>query len=160
MAAYQKLSAESLCDGDDLLSDHFVQLDPVPLSTRHARTFVRSHAPALLEETHDTLLLLTSELVTNAVLHARTVIGLSVLVGRQSLVVGVHDLDLANELQEPYPERESGWGLQLVAVLAQYWTTVRHPEGGKTVWFRLPYEAADEVTDGAAARADAARRDS
>lgn len=152
---YHPMPSEVLSDGDQLQESHYLELDPVPRSTGQARRFVCSHAPELPEETEDTLLLLTSELVTNAVLHARTVIAVGILVGRQSLVVGVHDLDLATTLQEPYADRESGWGLKLVAALAQCWATTRHPEGGKTVWFRLRYEDSHVVVDGAAARAEA-----
>jgi len=149
-----------LSESDELQASHYLQLEPVPRSTREARRFVRSHAPELPEETVESLLLLTSELVTNAVLHARTTMAVGILIGRESLVVGVHDLDLATALQEPYADREGGWGQGLIAALAQSWSTTRHPEGGKTVWFRLLRGDAHQVADGAAARTEVDRRDS
>jgi len=139
---------------------HRLGLEPVPRSAAQARRFVRSHAPDLPAETLDSLELMTSELVTNAVLHARTALHVEVLVASRSLVVGVHDQDLATPLQDPYAHREGGWGLGLVEVLAHSWSTVRHPEGGKTVWFRLLRGQAPPVDSGAAARTDADRRDS
>ena len=149
-----------LPEGDVIQATHYLQLEPVPRSAGAARRFVCLHAPELPEETQDSLVLLTSELVTNAVLHARTAIELGIVVARESVVVSVHDLDLATRLQEPYATREGGWGQSLVAVLAESWSTTRHPEAGKTVWFRLLRGDAHAVADGAAARADAHRRDS
>jgi hypothetical protein len=151
---------DELPEGDVVQECHHLALDPVPRSVALARGFVRSHVPDLPAETEGSLELLTSELVTNAVLHARTALDVEVLVASRSLVVGVHDLDLVTPLQDPYAEREGGWGLELVEVLAQSWSVVRHPEGGKTVWFRLLRGRAHPVGDGAAARTDADRRDS
>jgi two-component sensor histidine kinase len=150
---------EALAKGDVVHASHSLRLEPVPRSTGLARRFVRSHAPSLPAETEASLLLLTSELVTNAILHARTTIELGIVIGRESVAVGVHDLDLATPLQNPYPDREGGWGHALVAALADAWSTTRHPQGGKTVWFRLRRGDAHAVADGVAARADADRRD-
>jgi anti-sigma regulatory factor (Ser/Thr protein kinase) len=149
-----------LSEGDAVQASHSLRLEPVPRSTGRARRFVRSHAPELPAETEASLVLLTSELVTNAVLHARTTIEVGIVIGRRSVVVGVHDLDLATPLQDPYPDREGGWGHALVDALAESWSTTRHPGGGKTVWFRLCLGDAHAVADGVAARADADRRDS
>ena len=139
---------------------HHLQLQPVPRSVSAARRFVRSHAPELPTETEESLELMTSELVTNAVLHARTVLDVEVLVTTTYLVVGVHDQDLATPLQTPYAEREGGWGLALVQVLSHAWSIDGHHEGGKTVWFQLLRTEAHPVGTGAAARTDADRRDS
>lgn len=146
--------------GDLEQERHHLQLDPVPRAAALARRFVRSHAPGLPEETAESLELMTSELVTNAVLHARTPLQVEVLLASRSVVVGVHDLDLVTPLQNPYADREGGWGLSLVDVLAQSWAVARHPGGGKTVWFRLLRGQAHAVAAGAAARTDADRRDS
>ncbi len=155
----QLVPLDVLCEGDVVEASHHLQLEPVPRSAGAARRFVCSHAHDLPGETQDALVLLTSELVTNAVLHARTVMEVGIVVGRDSVVVSVHDLDLATPLQEPYAAREGGWGQGLVAVLADFWSTTRYPEGGKTVWFRLLRGDVLEVADGAAARADADGRD-
>lgn len=151
---------DTVPDGDLVQECHCVQLDPVPRSVSAARRFVRSHAPEMPVETQESMELMTSELVTNAVLHARTTLDVEVVVTARFLVVGVHDLDLATPLQTPYADREGGWGLGLVEVLAQSWAVDRHPGGGKTVWFRLLRGEAHLVGTGAAARDDADRRDS
>ena len=83
-------------------------------------------------------MLLTSELVTNAVLHARTAIELGITIADDSVVVTVHDLDLARPEQDPYAAREGGWGLGLVSALAEDSAMDTDPAGGKTAWFRLP----------------------
>lgn len=151
---------DTLPDDDPIQECHRLVLDPLPRSVSAARRFVRSHVPDLPVETGESLELMTSELVTNAVLHARTVLNVEVLVASSSVVVGVHDQDLVTSLQTPYAEREGGWGLGLVAALAHSWSTTPHPEGGKTVWFRLLRSEAHPVRTGAAARTDADRRDS
>lgn len=151
---------DGLSEGDRAQECHQVTLEPLPRSVAVARRFVRSHAPDVPAETAASLELLTSELVTNAVLHARTVLDVELLVTSRTLVVGVHDLDLTTALQTPYTDREGGWGLSLVAALAQDWAIDHHPGGGKTVWFRLPRSGAVLTGDGAAARTDADRRDS
>ncbi|CAA9355569.1 MAG: Serine phosphatase RsbU, regulator of sigma subunit [uncultured Nocardioidaceae bacterium] len=156
---YEPVPPGAIGEGDVVQASHYLQLEPVPHAPGQARSFVRSHAPDLPQETVESLLLLTSELVTNAVLHARTTIRVGVVVGQEWIAVGVHDLDLMTGLQEPYADREGGWGHSLVSALAHSWSTTRYPGGGKTVWFRLRRGDAHVVADGAAARADADRRD-
>ena len=147
--------------GDDVVvCAHHVALQPVPRAAAEARRFVREHAPELPSETHDALLLLTSELVTNAVLHARTEMEVSVVVAERSVVVTVHDWNLSRPEQSPYPQREGGWGLELVSALAHSAAVAAHPDGGKTAWFRLLRGPAPHVADSAAARADSTQRDS
>ncbi len=159
--AVRALPPGALEEGAVQLSSHQLRLEPVPRSAALARSFVRKHAPELPEETADSLLLLASELVSNAVVHARTDIELLVVVTEQSVVIAVHDLDLATSLQDPYvTTREGGWGLELVAALADAWAMHPHPDGGKTAWVRLACGDAHPVIDGAAARADSGRRDS
>lgn len=155
----ERVLRDVLPPSDVVEDSHHLHLEPVPRAPGAARRFVREHAPALPQDTVDTLLLLTSELVSNAVLHARTQIEVGLLVARDSVVVTVHDLDLASPLQEPYADREGGWGTNLVSALAESWSTAPHADGGKTVWFRLLRDAVPHVHDGAAARADADRRD-
>lgn len=156
----ERVLPQVLPDSDRVEERHHLHLEPVPRAPSLARRFVREHAPSLPGETADALLLLTSELVSNAVLHARTAIEVALVVAEHSLVVTVHDLDLASPLQEPYADREGGWGTNLVSALAQSWSTAPHADGGgKTVWFRLLRDEAPDVLDGVAARADADRRD-
>ena len=128
----------------------------MPRLVSDARRFVLEHAPDLPSDTEDSLLLLTSELVTNAVLHARTAIELGITIGDDSIVVTVHDLDLARPEQNPYVAREGGWGLGLVSALAESSAMTSDPDGGKIAWFRLPRAGSADVPEGAAARAGSA----
>ena len=129
-----------------------VHLDPAPRLVGEARTFVADHAPPLPQDTRDAMLLLTSELVTNAVLHARTPLEVGITVADDAILVTVYDLDLARPEQQPYEPREGGWGLGLVAAMAEESALEPHAEGGKTAWFRLPRGAVSRVRDAAAVR--------
>lgn len=152
--------SDALPPGERIQQQHHLCVDPLPRVVGQARQFVRRHAPELPGATADALLLLTSELVSNAVLHARTAIEVGLTVTETSVVVTVHDLDLATPEQHPYLHREGGWGLALVAALAQSTAISPHPEGGKTAWFRLLRGPAPPVPDDAAARENASERDS
>lgn len=90
--------------------------------------------------------------MTNAILHARTPLELGITVADGSVLVTVHDLDLARRDQTPYAGREGGWGLGLGSCLAEEAELSPDPDGGKTAWFRLSRGPAREVLDGAAAR--------
>src|SRR4028119_1401484 len=91
----QRIVPAALAPGDHVRESHHLHLDPVPRLVSEARRFVLEHAPDLSSDTQDSLVLLTSELVTNAVLHARTEIELGITIGDESIVVTVHDLALA-----------------------------------------------------------------
>jgi anti-sigma regulatory factor (Ser/Thr protein kinase) len=71
-----------------------LSLEPDPQAPRHAREFITKTVRRWgLTDCVDTVQLLTSELVTNGVLHARTTLGLSVRVAGARLTVEVHDND-------------------------------------------------------------------
>jgi two-component sensor histidine kinase len=148
----QRLLPDVLLDGEVVLETHHVHLDPLPRQVGTARSFVREHAPPLPESTVDVLMLLTSELVTNAVLHARTAIEVGLTVADHSVLVTVHDEDLARPEQRPYEGREGGWGLGLVTALATRSAMTHHPGDGKTAWFVLPRDAQVAAPPGAAVR--------
>jgi anti-sigma regulatory factor (Ser/Thr protein kinase) len=87
----------------------------------------------------DRLVLVTSELVTNAILHARTDVELAMSVNQEWICVEVTD---NNPVPLPPPhvpnaEDTSGRGLFLVDVLADEWGVRPIRGGGKTVWIRL-----------------------
>jgi anti-sigma regulatory factor (Ser/Thr protein kinase) len=86
------------------------------------------------ETVRDDVVLLVSELVTNAVLHGRPPIELRLRGNGQQLFLEVRDhaTYLPRRLR-PTPEDEHGRGLQLVAVLADRWGTRPIPHG-KSVW--------------------------
>jgi anti-sigma regulatory factor (Ser/Thr protein kinase) len=101
-----------------------------------------------LEDVLDTAALLTSELVTNAIVHTRTGPSLSAAVAEGALEIGVRDRDphpaplrapggpADPAMDEATRPAEMGRGLLLVDRLAQEWgTTPQQP--GKVVWLRL-----------------------
>ena len=130
-----QLPDEALLPGDAVQSEHQLELDPIPKLVAVARDFVRQHTPALDEETHETVVLLTSELVTNVVIHARTVLQVGVSVTASSVIVTVHDLDVGNE--ELPGNREGGRGWLLIEALAEASGMHQTPDDGKTAWFRV-----------------------
>ncbi len=92
-----------------------------------------------LEVLLDEALLLVTELVTNAVVHAGTDVELHVEIGAGRVRVEVvdHGAGALPVLSgAPSLEREGGRGLFLLDALAQEWGT-RHFAGGKSVWFSL-----------------------
>jgi anti-sigma regulatory factor (Ser/Thr protein kinase) len=86
--------------------------------------------------------LLTSELVTNAVLHARgDVVTVTVAVAEGVAEIGVSDRssDLPEQRSRTW-RAEGGRGLRLVDLVALEWGVVS-VAGGKQVWFRLDIDA-------------------
>jgi len=133
-----RISAGAIPPTDVVESMEHLHLDPVPRVVHDARQFVREQSPAVPEDLLDILLLLTSELVTNAVIHARTPLELGVTVTDRSVVVTVHDEDLGHAPQRS--GREGGWGLGLVRQLADESAMEHHVGAGKTAWFRVSRE--------------------
>jgi serine phosphatase RsbU (regulator of sigma subunit)/anti-sigma regulatory factor (Ser/Thr protein kinase) len=81
--------------------------------------------------------LLTSEVVTNAVLHARTDIGVGVRIDGDVLHVEVCDQSTSAPVPKQFgPRAATGRGLVLVERLATAWG-VEDREAGKVVWFEL-----------------------
>ena len=126
-------------DVPDPTNSWVLDLEPRPQVVSQARRFVGEHAPQLTEATRDVLILLTSELVTNAVIHARTALQVGISVSASYVLVTVFDLDLGR-LEQP-GDRNGGRGLGIVDMLADGHDLVRHVEGGKTAWFRLRRDA-------------------
>ena len=88
----------------------------------------------------DTAVLLISELVTNAVLHARadgSCLALWLEIRGSRLRIEVHDGDLRGpQPRTPSVHDESGFGFVLVNALADNWG-VRKTAAGKAVWAEL-----------------------
>lgn len=110
-----------------------------PQSAGAARQFVARTLegwgwPELVE----TACLLTSELVTNAFVHGKGPITLSVEVDdHRNLRVEVHDDDATRAaLRLAGPAEANGRGLAIVASLSDAWG-VRAEPVGKSVWFAL-----------------------
>lgn len=139
MSCY-RISPRAVPEGDVVESMEHLHLDPVPRVVSTARSFIRAQAPELPEDLLDVILLLTSELVTNAVIHARTAIEVGMTVTNHSLIVTVHDEDLGLPPNRA-GGREGGWGLGLVRRLAEDFDMEHHAGEGKTAWFRVSREA-------------------
>ncbi|HVM20758.1 MAG TPA: response regulator [Egibacteraceae bacterium] len=90
-----------------------------------------------LESLADTALLLTTELVTNAVLHAGTNVGVTVRCTHGRLRVEVGDTGPgALIMRRSGADATTGRGLQLMEALAHRWGTSTL-DSGKLVWFEL-----------------------
>ncbi|HEV2889118.1 MAG TPA: ATP-binding protein [Frankiaceae bacterium] len=116
-----------------------ITLQPEPSSAGEARLFVAEHTHGVLpDEVTEVAVLLTSELVTNVIVHARTPMRLSVDVDSSALRVA-----LADEVSRAPVRRASegiprltGRGMHLVEELSNHWGVEPTP-AGKTVWFEL-----------------------
>ena len=103
-----------------------------------ARAFVAEQLQAWeCGDVLDTALLLTSELVTNAVLHARTAMTLVATVDRGRLRIGVADGSSKLPYMRPYEIDDlTGRGLAMVAGYSADWG-VEEQVDGKCVWFEI-----------------------
>jgi anti-sigma regulatory factor (Ser/Thr protein kinase) len=116
-----------------------VELHPDPSSPARARRFVHAFSArnALSDPVNDRLVLVSCELVTNAVLHAGTPLTLSLELHRDLVRVSVKDgaAELP-ALRNSQPEALTGRGLRLVAETSRVWGV--DPAGlGKTVWAEI-----------------------
>ncbi len=116
------------------------RFDPVPQNVRVAREFV---ADALQDEGYsgdtETVLLLVSELVTNAVRHAATPFEIVVDVQDPAVRVAVIDDDVAHppQVRQPRPDDTNGRGLLIVDQLSAGWGSNEVDDRSKAVWFTL-----------------------
>jgi anti-sigma regulatory factor (Ser/Thr protein kinase) len=110
-----------------------------PESVGDARRFVgTSLVEAGLQRILDDARLVTSELASNVVRHARTGFTVTLVVVEGSLLLSVRDW------AAPYPVTgttdrlaERGRGLMLVEALSESWGVTPADGGGKSVWARL-----------------------
>jgi anti-sigma regulatory factor (Ser/Thr protein kinase) len=115
------------------------ELPPEPASPAAARRFVtgalqQGHVPPA---TIEVVQLLTSELVTNAAVHARSPIVLSVTVTARAVRVAVEDAEGSTLAPGAVDSLDThGRGLTIVGALADDWGVERR-DGGKSVWFEL-----------------------
>jgi anti-sigma regulatory factor (Ser/Thr protein kinase) len=119
-----------------------VRLPAGPIAACEARGQVR----AVIRAWHVPLdpsvaVLLTSELVTNAIRHeAGQTVTLAITCSRGQLRVDVHDTSrLLPVLMEAPADAEAGRGLMLVATLSDSWGIYRTP-AGKAVYFTLAFQ--------------------
>jgi anti-sigma regulatory factor (Ser/Thr protein kinase) len=107
-----------------------------PRAVTAARLFVRDVLTDVPAEVRDAAELLTSELTTNCVRHART--GFEVKVDTSNPIhIEVTDCgDGDPRVLSPAPTDPSGRGLLIVSKLATQWGVIP-AQAGKTVWFTL-----------------------
>lgn len=111
---------------------------PDALSARRARHFLIQALHTLGgEELAEIAALLVTELVTNAVVHARTEVTLRIQRHEAVVRFEVHDGSPRSLAPRPADTGAAdGRGLQLVDKLADAWGSDTDP-AGKTVWFEL-----------------------
>ena len=108
-----------------------------PFSVSEARQLVEAAVAGCRDGVAEDAALLTSELVSNAILHART--PFEVLVDRSNGHVRVTVADGSPEppiVQRPAPDEVGGRGLVLVSSLSSRWGFEGRRDG-KSVWFEL-----------------------
>ncbi|HET9058556.1 MAG TPA: ATP-binding protein [Acidimicrobiales bacterium] len=121
-----------------------MNLAPAPTSALEARDAVQ-RALGEVGGRDSAVTLVTSELVTNAILHAGTPVTMRVSLepGGRSARVEVHDnvppggRALGASRAHPPGQATSGRGLAMVSWLASEWG-VRREDSGKTVWAVVP----------------------
>lgn len=119
-----------------------------PEHVREARAFA-ARILASLGPAAETAVLLTSELVTNAVRHSRSrrpggTVSLVILEGPDGVRVEVTDdgCETGVPVVKADTFASDGHGLMLVQSLAAQWGYLRSGAAGTTVWFRLARPAA------------------
>ena len=116
---------------------------PDPASAQLARGIVRRVLEDQPDDVRETAALLTSELVTNAVVHTQHPFELNVERLDDRVRVTVADASMAEPVVlDIDPARERGQGLIIVRALATVWGVGRHANG-KSVWFVLRLAPAD-----------------
>ena len=121
------------------MSEHSFALPPAPTSPREARV----RAARELEEWGDpearhAVLLLISELVTNAVVHARSTVTVDLAVSDDGpVLVRVHDESPVRPVpRRHHADRPGGRGMHLLESLAARWG-VEETQTGKSIWFEV-----------------------
>lgn len=107
------------------------------VSIREARSRVAQRLDGLSGDSLEIILVLTSELVTNAILHGAGPLGLSVAWDDRGVRIDVHDESPERPVVRAVDhEAAHGRGLLLVDALADEWG-VDGTDTGKSVWFTL-----------------------
>ncbi|WP_432503421.1 ATP-binding protein [Kineococcus arenarius] len=130
---------ESTCEGSRVAQP--LVLDPLASTVAAARSYVRQMLRQVgAEELEESAELGVSELVTNALLHARTAFSVQVCVMDSGRVrIGVSDASAASlRLRRMGQEVTTGRGLRLLESISSDWGVDPLPTeqgSGKTVWF-------------------------
>ena len=108
----------------------------VPAARRFVETVLREWG---CPEYADVLRLLASEIVTNAIVHARSDVVLRVVLLEDRVRIDVRDASRQAPVPRPPGPDGSGTGLRVVEALAGAWG-VDVDGTGKTVWVEVPRE--------------------
>jgi anti-sigma regulatory factor (Ser/Thr protein kinase) len=135
------------------LLPHFGPIESLTMRVDHRTTFALPHqataagmarqhvaaaCPDLSRDDYEVALLLTSELVTNAIQHSNGEIELVVCTGTEGVHIEVRDQsDLAPRPRAGDSLAPQGRGLMLVERLATAWGFNDSPPSGKSVWCEL-----------------------
>ncbi|HJU80950.1 MAG TPA: ATP-binding protein [Acidimicrobiia bacterium] len=115
---------------------------PESRSASAARAFVLDAGWSDDADNNLRLATVVSEVVTNAILHARTPFVVTVVLKGRIIRVGVSDRSGALPVRREYQlHHPTGRGLHIVDALADRWGVAEEPEG-KTVWFEMEREVA------------------
>lgn len=117
-----------------------LHLEPVVESTPLARHWVAAHLRDLPTDVISCAALLTSELVTNAVLHASTPLCVTLHLLPDRIRIDVADGEPSfPSIKEYGQDAATGRGLTLFSTLASNWG-IQAVDGGKIVWFEVPVD--------------------
>ncbi len=117
-----------------------LRLEPVVESTPTARHWVTEQLHEVPDDVTECAALLTSELVTNAVLHAATPFTVTLHLMEDRIRVDVADGNpVVPSIKDYAADAATGRGLTLFNTLASNWG-VLPVVGGKIVWFELPVD--------------------
>jgi anti-sigma regulatory factor (Ser/Thr protein kinase) len=103
-------------------------------SVATARRLVNDHMATLGSRQRADATLMTSELVTNALVHGIGTISLRLDVEPGALRIEVSDQGNVALAPSPSPGAHGGWGLRIVDQLADDWGVLA---GSTKVWFRI-----------------------
>jgi anti-sigma regulatory factor (Ser/Thr protein kinase) len=116
-----------------------IELPPEPRSAGAARHFVEDGLRGCVSaDVAEIAVLLTSELVTNVIVHARTPLRLDLDTDDDAnvRVAVADDAPRSPMLRRSHDARLTGRGMNLVETLAEHWG-VEPTASGKSVWFEL-----------------------
>ena len=112
-------------------------LAPTRMTPALARDQVERHIPPHLAALRQDAALVTTELVTNAVIHGRSVVDLDLYVDDDGICLSVADLGPGVPAIRVPDTTGGGYGLHIVEKLATRWGhQAIHPQG-KRVWAEL-----------------------
>jgi hypothetical protein len=112
--------------------------EPIPESASGTRDFLRSFLHDVVDTDLDLVLLLATELVTNAIVHSRQAFQITVSLAESGVLVSVADLSpVFPSVNRAACHLETGGrGLAMVEIAAKRWG-VEATEAGKKIWFEV-----------------------